>query len=66
MTKYELYRYLGVNGVIESPIYIEGVYCIKLCKLVASSGHLLTNGLERVQTITVPIAEADKWTEVEA
>lgn len=66
MTKYELYRYLGVNGVIESPIYIEGVYCIKLCKLVASSGHLLTNGLERVQTITVPIAEADEWTEVEA
>ena len=66
MTKYELYRYLGVNGVIESPIYIEGVYCIKLCKLVASSGHLLTNGLERVQTIIVPIAEADEWTEVEA
>lgn len=66
MTKYELYRYLGVNGVIESPIYIEGVYCIKLCKLVASSGHLLTNGLERVQTITVPAAEADEWTEVEA
>lgn len=66
MTKYELYRYLGVNGVIESPIYIEGVYCIKLCKLVASSGHLLTNGLERVQTITVPIAEVDEWTEVEA
>lgn len=66
MTKYELYRYLGVNGVIESPIYIEGVYCIKLCKLVASSGHLLTNGLERVQTITVPAAEADEWIEVEA
>lgn len=66
MTKYELYRYLGVNGVIESPIYIEGVYCIKLCKLVASSGHLLTNGIKRVQTITVPMAEAEEWQEVEA
>lgn len=66
MTKYDLYRYLGVNGVIESPVYIDGIYCIKLCKLVASSGHLLTDGTERVQTITVPIAEADNWTEVEA
>jgi hypothetical protein len=48
MTRYDLYRYLGVNGVIESPVYIDGIYCIKLCKLVASSGHLLTNGIERV------------------
>ncbi len=66
MTKYDLYRYLGVNGVIESPVYIDGIYSIKLCKLVASSGHLLTNGSERVQTTTVPASEVGNWTEVEA
>lgn len=66
MTKYDLYRYLGVNGVIESPVYIDGIYSIKLCKLVAASGHLLTDGNERVQTITVPASETDKWVEVEA
>lgn len=66
MTKYDLYRYLGVNGVIESPVYIDGIYSIKLCKLVAASGHLLTDGNERVQTITIPVSETDKWVEVEA
>lgn len=66
MTKYDLYRYLGVNGVIESPVYIDGIYSIKLCKMVAASGHLLTDGNERVQTITVPASEIDKWVEVEA
>lgn len=66
MTKYDLYRYLGVNGVIESPVYIDGIYSIKLCKLVAASGHLLTDGNERVQTITIPASETDKWVEVEA
>lgn len=65
MTKTILYRYLGVNGTLESPIQLEGVYCIKLYHLVAASGHILTNGAERVKTITIPASELDDWSEVE-
>lgn len=65
MTKTPIYRYLGTNGVIESPIFLEGIYSVHLVKLDASNGMVLTNGNASVRSITVPESETDKWSEVE-
>ena len=32
MTKQVLYRYLGTNGVIESPIHLEDIYYVRKYK----------------------------------
>lgn len=65
MTKFDMYRYLGTNGTIDSPIFLDGVYCVKLVKMIADSGHLLTNGSLKVRSIVVPVSEVETWSEVE-
>ena len=42
MKKTIMYRYLGVNGVIYSPVYLEGIYSVKSITLVADEGKVLT------------------------
>ena len=42
MKKEILYHYLGVNGTILSPVYLEGIYSVKKVKLTAESGKRLT------------------------
>lgn len=64
MTKEVIYRYLGTNGIIESPVHLEGAYYIRLIKITASTGKLLTNGTKKVFSITVPEDEAFLWREV--
>jgi hypothetical protein len=43
MKQQVLYRYLGANGVISSPVYLEGAYSIKLIKASADEGKILQN-----------------------
>ena len=64
MKKIVLYKYLGTNGVITSPILLEGVYCVKSYSLVADTGMILTNGKEFFTSITVPENELNNWEEV--
>lgn len=37
-----MYRYLGVNGVIDSPVLLEGVQHVKSVLLIADDGKQLT------------------------
>lgn len=64
MTKEVIYRYLGTNGIIEAPVHLEGAYYIRLIKMTADVGHILTNGTRKVFSITVPEDEAFLWREV--
>lgn len=64
MEKSILYQYLGTNGTILSPVFLEGVYCVKKIQLLAGKGKLLTNGAEYKISVTVPEGEVDKWKEV--
>lgn len=64
MTKQVLYRYLGTNGVIESPIHLEDIYYVRLIVLTASAGKILTDGEKRVYTVKVPESEVENWREV--
>ena len=59
-----IYRYLGTNGVIESPVHLEDIYYTRLIQLTADEGKMLTNGEREVNTITVQEEEVKNWKEV--
>lgn len=64
MTKQNIYTYLGVNGIITSPVYLEGIYSIKKVQLIADAGKILTNGQTKISSIIVPEDEVSNWTEI--
>lgn len=65
MVKNVLYKYLGTNGVIISPVFLEGIYSIKIYQLIADQGKILTNGTNCTQSIEIPFNELDQWKEVD-
>ena len=44
MTHNVVYRYLGINGVVQTPVFIEGANGLKVNVLIADAGKMLTNG----------------------
>ena len=66
MIKQIMYEYLGTNGSICSPVHLEDIYYIRLFRLVADEGHLLTDGNKKVKSVRVPEDEVSNWTEIKA
>lgn len=65
MTKQVLYKYLGTNGVIISPIHLEDIYYVRYVRLTADAGKLLTKDNQSfISQITVPEEEVNDWVEV--
>lgn len=65
MTKTILYKYLGTNGTIVSPVHLEDIYYVRLVKLVAEPGKALTKDRKKFSTmVTVPEEEVSQWLEV--
>ena len=64
MTKTIIYRYLGTNGVVETPVHIEGAYFVRMVQLTADEGKILTNGKVSKTTVRVPEGEESLWNEV--
>ncbi len=66
MKKTASYTYLGTNGVITSPVHLEGIYYVLKYRLEADSNKMLTNdnGKTLVKMVTVPEDELDQWKEV--
>ena len=54
MKKTVIYRYLGTNGVIETPIHIEDTYYVRLIDLKADEGKILTNGEYKTYFVRIP------------
>jgi len=59
-----LYRYLGTNGVIESPVHLEDIYYVRLKELIAEGRNQLTNGIRTAKRVVVPEDEANQWHEI--
>lgn len=60
-----IYTYLGTNGVIDSPIHLEGIYSVKKIRLQADEGKVITkDGVNFFDSIIVPENEVDQWTEI--
>lgn len=65
MKKTLMYTYLGKNGTLTTPIFIEGAYCVTKCFLIADQGKLLTkDGINFTEQVTVPEDEVSLWKEV--
>lgn len=64
MKKQVIYKYLGTNGIIESPVHLEDTYYTRLIQLRADEGYLLTNGKRKISAIRIPEEEVSNWTEV--
>lgn len=64
MIKNKIYRYLGRNGIITTPILLDGASPIVMYRLIADAGMVLTNGDIFVSQIDVFDDEVSNWTEV--
>ena len=65
MNTEKMYRYLGRNGTITSPILLENATPIEMKKLIASQGKILTDGNKFVYSITVFLDEVADWQEID-
>lgn len=64
MKKTVIYKYLGTNGVLETPIHIEDTYYVRLIDLKADENMILTNGERKTYFTRVPEEEVYLWYEV--
>ena len=64
MTKQVLYKYLGTNGVIESPVHLEDIYFIRINVLTAAAGKILTDGTTFKKVVRCYDDELSQWREV--
>ena len=66
MTRQVLYKYLGTNGVIESPVHLEDIYYVRVNVLTAGNGKLLTDGEKIVKEVRCSYEELENWREIYA
>ena len=65
MTKSKMYRYLGRNGIITSPILLEKVEPIAMYELRAAEGKVLSNGEEFVKIKLIFTEDLKDWIEID-
>lgn len=66
MTKQFLYTYLGDNGIITTPIHLEGISCIKKCRLFADENKSLTKDNETFLSVVITsLEDINNWKEVD-
>lgn len=66
MRQFTRYTYLGVNGTLETPILLEGIYSIKKIMLCADDDKVLTkDGINRFTSVTVLEEEVPAWYEID-
>ena len=64
MTTKTLYKYIGRNGSVTTPILLDGINHIKLVELRAEAGYVVTNGKKSYYAVTVEADKAEEWYEV--
>jgi hypothetical protein len=63
MIKQKLYKYIGYNGTITSPVLLPEIGHLELVELRADGDKYLTDGERKVYSIIIPVDEIDNWTE---
>lgn len=64
MKQGKVYRYLGRNGMVTTPILIEGAHAIVMYRLIADDNMLLSNGIRQAYTVDVFEDEVNNWFEI--
>ena len=63
----KMYKYIGRNGSITSPILLDDVKYIPLVELRPEQGYVLTNGnIIRNNSVLVHVDELNEWSEIKA
>ena len=66
MQKEILYKYMGTNGIILSPIHLEDIYYIRQLRLKADNNKKLTkDGIQTFSTVLIPEEELTDWYEID-
>lgn len=65
MTKSKMYRYLGRNGIITSPVLLEKIEPIAMYELRATEGKVLSNGEEFAKVKLIFADELKDWIEID-
>ena len=65
MIQRKKYKYQGLNGNIISTVLLSGIAKIELLELIAEDGMILTDGINHVPSVLIPIENLDKWSEVQ-
>ena len=65
MVQEKMYRYLGRNGTITTPIKLENINPIPMIYLKANQGKILTNGISKTYAIVVFEDEVKDWIEID-
>lgn len=65
MIQSKMYRYIGRNGIITSPVLLEKVEPITMIELRAAAGKVLSNGNETAKVKLVFADELKDWNEID-
>lgn len=65
MKKSKMYRYAGRNGIVTTPVLLDGITHYVYYSLAAGNGKILTNGKEKTYFIQVPEEEISFWKEID-
>ena len=66
MKKIPLYRYMGLNGILDTPILLEDTPYTLRYRLIADNGYYLFNSTIAKKALIVDVYEdsIDEWKEV--
>ena len=65
MTKQKIYKYIGYNGIITSPILLPDISHQVFYELRAAGGKILTDGEKQLYVVIVPEQEVEAWNEID-
>lgn len=65
MKKTKMYRYLGRNGIITSPVLLDKIEHIDMYALNADSDKILTNGETKSKSVLCFAEDLNQWTEID-
>lgn len=64
MKKIKLYRYVGRNGFVMTPVLLDDIKHYVYYHLSADEKKVLTNGEKKVYATDVPEEELNQWREI--
>lgn len=65
MTKKNLYRYVGRNGIITSLVYLEDAKFFPMFRLIADENKVLTDGIVKIKSVDIFADDLDQWQEID-
>lgn len=65
MRKTKMYRYIGHNGIVTTPVLLDEIKHYVYYSLVADNNKILTNGIDKKYFVEVSEDELHLWREID-